>query len=63
MPRGVRKAVSPEVEEPKEAKAVSPEVYSVFNNGVLVRVFDKRHGDQAEELAKSFAKKFGYTVK
>jgi hypothetical protein len=65
MPRGVRKAVEPEVKEPKATKAVEPEAFDVIDsNGNIKRTFAVDiHGDQAEELAVSFAKKFGLKVK
>lgn len=65
MPKGVRKAVEPEVTEPKATKAVEPKAFNVVDTtGNIKRTFTvERHGEEAENLAKSFAKKFGFSVK
>jgi hypothetical protein len=65
MPRGVKKAVEPEVTEPKATKAVEPGAFDVIDStGNIKRTFTiESHGDQAGELATSFAKKFGLKVK
>lgn len=67
MPR-CKKAVEPvadEQSEPKKTKAVEPVAFDVVDStGNIKRTFSiAKHGEQAEELATSFAKKFGLKVK
>lgn len=62
MPRAT-KAVEPEVKEPKATKAV--EIFEVVDSaGTVKRTFSvEKNGKEAEVLAESFAKKFGFKVK
>ena len=59
------KAVEPvadEQSEPKKTKAVEFDV--VDSSGNVKRIYKVAdHGDEAEDLANQFAKKFGFTVK
>lgn len=69
MPRGKKngeETIEEEVLEPQEEveETAKGDIVVVDDLGNVKRVFNsKNHGKEAANLAKSFAKKFGYTVK
>lgn len=66
MPRG-KTVVQDEPQEEVAVEVVTPvrpTVFNVYNGNSIARTYSiETHGEEAEELAKKFASKFGYQIK